>query len=64
MKKAWKWIILGFIAAVLIVFTIVAWVDGKVAGWIMTSADILIVGFIIYKWVKSINIFYSKEKKS
>lgn len=62
MKKYWKWIILGFIAVVLTVFTIVAWVDGNVAGWIMTSVDIVVAGFLGYKWLKSINVFYSKTK--
>lgn len=54
MKDIWKWIILVVIAALLAVFTTVAFVHGEqeVAGWIMVGVDSIVVGFILALWKK------------
>jgi uncharacterized membrane protein len=54
MKNIWKYLILGFIVAVLVLFTVIAFVYGTpLAGYIMCGVDLLVVVFFVVKYVQS-----------
>ncbi|MBC8315546.1 MAG: hypothetical protein H8E51_08580 [Bacteroidetes bacterium] len=65
MKTFGKWIIVIFIAAVLTVFTVVAFVQGEqaIAGWIMVALDAAVIVFVLIKWAKFADWLKPKKKK-
>jgi len=65
MKTFGKWIVVIFIVAILTVVTIVAFVHGEqaFAGWLMVAIDVIVVGFVLFLWIKFKNWLKTKKKK-